>query len=81
MDAFAEGIVDGLAVATTIPVMYYLNKAALGALFAVNRAIGKALVRILLPRPRFEDYGYVCEDCLNENENTKYTPPCPTTSS
>ena len=49
MENIAEGIVAGFAISTTIPVMYYFNKAALGTLFAVNRAIGKALVRFLQP--------------------------------
>ena len=49
MENIAEGIVAGFAISTTIPVMYYFNKAALGTLFAVNKAIGKALVRVLLP--------------------------------
>ena len=49
MENIAEGIVAGFAISTTIPVMYYFNKAALGTLFAINKAIGKALVRVLLP--------------------------------
>ena len=51
MEDFARGIVAGFAVSTAIPVMYYFNKAALGTLFAVNKAIGKALGRVLLPPP------------------------------
>ena len=49
MEDFARGIVAGFAVSTAIPVMYYFNKAALGTLFAVNKEIGKALARVLLP--------------------------------
>ena len=56
MENIAEGIVAGFAISTTIPVMYYFNKAALGTLFAVNRAIGKALVRVLLPPPPEIEY-------------------------
>ena len=74
MSDLAEGIVAGFATSAIIMVMYYFNKATLGALFAANKAIGKALVRVIIPPPRFEDYGYVCEDCgQKENENTKYT--------
>ena len=49
MEDFARGIVAGFAVSTAIPVMYYFNKTALGTLFAVNKEIGKALARVLLP--------------------------------
>ena len=49
MENIAEGIVAGFAISTAIPAMYYFNKAALGTLFGVNRAIGKALLRFLLP--------------------------------
>ena len=49
MENIAEGIVAGFAISTTIPAMYYFNKAALGTLFAVNKAIGKALARVILP--------------------------------
>ena len=49
MENIVEGIVAGFAISTTIPAMYYFNKAVLGTLFVVNRAIGKALVRVLLP--------------------------------
>ena len=51
MEDFAQGIVAGFAVSTTIPFMYYFNKAALGTLFAINKAIGKALVRVIIPPP------------------------------
>ena len=70
MENFAQGVVAGFAISTVVPAMYYFNKAALGTLFVINREIGKALGRILLPPD--DD-----EDC----ENPKYTPPCPTTSS
>ena len=49
MDHFAQGIVAGFAVSVTIPAMYYFNKAALGTLFVVNRAIGKAIARVIIP--------------------------------
>ena len=49
MDHFAQGIVAGFAITTVIPVMYYFNKAALGTLFVVNRAIGKAIARVIIP--------------------------------
>ena len=49
MEDFARGIVAGFAVSTAIPVMYYFNKAALGTLFVVNSAIGKALARVIIP--------------------------------
>ena len=49
MENFAEGIVAGFAVSTAIPAMYYFNKAALGTLFVVNREIGKALGRVIIP--------------------------------
>ena len=63
MNDLAEGIVAGFAISTTIPVMYYFNKAALGALFAVNRAIGKALVRVLLPpKTRYVALKHTCND-------------------
>ena len=86
MDHFAQGVVAGFAITTVIPAMYYFNKAALGTLFVVNRAIGKAIGRILLP-PEIhtcndEDCDrehYSCHDC--DKENPKYTSPCLTTSS
>ena len=63
MEDIAEGIVAGFAISAIIPVMYYFNKAALGALFAVNRAIGKALVRVLLPsRESHHVVKYICND-------------------
>ena len=49
MENFAQGIVAGFAFSSTITVMYYFNKAALGTLFAVNGAIGKALRRVIIP--------------------------------
>ena len=49
MEHFAQGIVAGFAITTVIPAMYYFNKAALGTLFVVNRAIGKALMRVIQP--------------------------------
>ena len=66
MDAFAEGVVARLAAATTIPVMYAVNKAVLKTLFAFNAAIAKALVRLVLPPPpELEECD--CDDCKNEN--------------
>ena len=47
MEHFAQGIVAGFAISSTIPAMYYFNKAALGTLFAINEAIGKAIVNVL----------------------------------
>ena len=49
MEDFARGIVAGFAVSAAVPAMYYFNKAALGTLFVVNKEIGKALGRVLLP--------------------------------
>ena len=49
MEHFAQGIVAGFAVSATIPAMYYFNKAALATLFAVNKAIGKAIARVIIP--------------------------------
>ena len=66
MDTIGEGVVASLAVSMTIPVMYAVNKTVLKALFAVNVAIGKALVRlVLLPPPEPEECD--CDDCQNEN--------------
>ena len=60
MEDFAKGIVAGFAISTTIPAMYYFNKAAL---FAVNKAIGKALVRVLLPHEtRYVALKHTCND-------------------
>ena len=49
MEHFAQGIVAGFAVSATIPAMYYFNKAALATLFVVNKAIGKAIARVIIP--------------------------------
>ena len=63
MEHFAQGIVAGFAVSTTIPFMYYFNKAALETLFSVNKEIGKALVRVLLPHEtRYDDLKHTCND-------------------
>ena len=65
MENIAEGIVAGFAISTTIPVMYYFNKAALGTLFAINRAIGKALARVLIPpetETRYVALKHTCND-------------------
>ena len=62
----AEGIVAGFAISMTIPAMYYFNKAALRTLFAINEAIGKALVRVLLPHEtRYVALKHTCNknDC------------------
>ena len=66
MENFAQGIVAGFAISTAIPFMYYLNKAALETLFDVNRAIGKALTRVLLPsETRYVALKHTCNknDC------------------
>ena len=68
MDHFAQGIVAGFAVSVTIPAMYYFNKAALGTLFAVNKAIGKAIARVIIPPDehtcnRCDCDHYSCYDC------------------
>ena len=66
MEKIAEGIVAGFAISTTIPFMYYFNKAALGTLFAINEAIGKALTRVLLPsETRYVALKHTCnkDDC------------------
>ena len=94
MENIAEGIVAGFAISTAIPAMYYFNKEALRTLFAVNKAIGKALLRFLLPPEiRYDDLKHTCNDddctivcCYNcESEELKlkpkYTSPCLTTSS
>ena len=70
MDGFAEGVVAGLAVSTTISVMYVLNKTVLKSLVAVNVAIAKALVRLVLPPPpELEECecDCDCDNCKNEN--------------
>ena len=59
MENIAEGIVAGFAISTTMSVMYYFNKAALGTLFALNRAIGKTLMRVLLPPETETETRYV----------------------
>ena len=51
MEDFARGAVAGFAISMAIPTMYYLNKAALGTLFAVNMEIGKALGRLFVRPP------------------------------
>ena len=66
MENIAQGIVAGFAISTTMSVMYYFNKAALGTLFAVNNAISKALARVLLPsETRYVALKHTCndEDC------------------
>ena len=63
MEHFAQGIVAGFAVSATIPFMYYFNKAALETLFSVNRAIGKAIVRVIIPHEtRYDDLKHTCND-------------------
>ena len=96
MEKFAQGIVAGFAISTTIPFMYYFNKAVLETLFDVNKAIGKALLRVIIPPPpeiRYDDLKHTCNDddctivCCNNCESEelklkpKYTSPCLTTSS
>ena len=51
MAAFAEGVVAGLAVATSIHVMYEVNKAVLKTLFHCNAEIGKAVLRFVFRFP------------------------------
>ena len=66
MENIAEAIVASFAISTTIPAMYYFNKAVLGTLFVVNRAIGKALARVLLPHEtRYVALKHTCNkaDC------------------
>ena len=62
MEHFAQGIVAGFAVSATIPAMYYFNKAALATLFAVNKAIGKALGHVLLLPPETRSLKDTCND-------------------
>ena len=73
MDHFAQGIVAGFAVSVTIPAMYYFNKAALGTLFAVNRAIGKAIVRVIQPPDEHTCNFAGCSiDCSNRGDCDNY---------
>ena len=82
MENFAQGIVAGFAFSSTITVMYYFNKAALGTLFAVNEAIGRALARVIIPPPHTcndddctivccfcDSDHYSCYDCTKEEKN------------
>ena len=76
MEHFAQGIVAGFAITTVIPAMYYFNKAALGTLFVVNRAIGKALGRVIIIPPEHtcndddcDREHYSCYDCTKEEKN------------
>ena len=63
MANIAEGIVAGFAISMTIPAMYYFNKAVLVSLFAANKEIGKALVRVLLPHEtRYVALKHTCND-------------------
>ena len=71
MEHFAQGIVAGFAVSATIPAMYYFNKAALATLFAVNKAIGKAIARVIIIPPEHtcndDDCEFVCCSCDREH--------------
>ena len=67
MENFAEGIVAGFAFSSTITVMYYFNKTALGTLFAVNMAIGKALARVLIPPPPEIEYFPLKHTCNDDD--------------
>ena len=67
MEDFARGIVAGFAVSVTIPVMYYFNKAALGTLFVVNKAIGKALARVIIPPPPEIEYVPLKHTCNDDD--------------
>ena len=69
MENIAEGIVTGFAISTTMSVMYYFNKATLGTLFAVNRAIGKSLMRVLLPPPPEIEFFFLKHTC-NDDDST-----------
>ena len=70
MANLAEGIVAGLAISAGIPAMYYFNKAALGTLFVVNKAIGKALLRFLLPPEiRYDDLKHTCNDDDDDDDD------------
>ena len=63
MANIAEGIVAGFAISMTIPAMYHFNKAVLVSLFAANKEIGKALVRVLLPHEtRYVALKHTCND-------------------
>ena len=66
MANIAEGIVAGFAISMTIPAMYYFNKAVLVSLFAANKEIGKALVRVIQPNEtRYVALKHTCNkaDC------------------
>ena len=67
MENFAQGIVAGFAISTTIPFMYYFNKAALGTLFAVNGAIGKAIARVIIPPPPEIEYVPLKHTCNDDD--------------
>ena len=67
MEDFAQGIVAGFAVSTTIPFMYYFNKAAMGTLFAINEAIGKALRRVIIPPPPEIEYVPMKHTCNDDD--------------
>ena len=67
MKNIAEGIVAGFAVSTTIPFMYYFNKAALETLFAINRAIGEAIARVIIPPPPEIEYVPLKHTCNDDD--------------
>ena len=67
MENIAEGIVAGFAISAAIPAMYYFNKEALRTLFVVNREIGKALVRVLLPPPPEIEYVPMKHTCNDDD--------------
>ena len=67
MEDFAQGIVAGFAISTTIPFMYYFNKAALETLFAINGAIGKAIARVLIPPPPEIEYVPLKHTCNDDD--------------
>ena len=67
MEHFAQGIVAGFAVSAIIPFMYYLNKATLGTLFVVNKAIGKAIVRVIIPPPSEIEYVPMKHTCNDDD--------------
>ena len=62
MANFEQALVAGVVVSATIPPMYYFNKAVLASLFAVNKAVGKALGRLILPPPHTFSFESTCNN-------------------
>ena len=66
MENFAQAMIAGVVVSATIPPMYYFNKAVLASLFAVNKEIGKVLMRVIQPNEtRYVALKHTCDkaDC------------------